>query len=662
MISDDTSDDESSQIRGLEEDQGIYHHQEVVVSPQYESDDDNLQVERDHRRSPTGMVSNMNSNSRSVHFTGDYSDDEPSNESDRRIIQKLENPHSADVSDDELNPLNHLAGSHTGDYPPNSPPAYSSPRDADKTRSNINSPPPRPSISGNGALNEMMAKVTQPFTAIIRGGQPADQSDDDYDTELTGEEVQVLEMIHDFRPEHIEVRPVLKAFIPDFIPAIGDIDAFIKIPRPDEVEDNIGLTQLDEPSVKQSDPTILGMQMRNATKEVTTQDDMPAKQLERADKNTEEIDKWISNIKELHKMRPAQTVHYKGPMPDIERLMQEWNPVIEQSLNNMKLPTAELAVDLKEFIDICLNIVDIPLSRFITNCTATFSSITSTSISVTPGPFMDLSYSFLTFSAIFVLSGTVPIHHRKRSFSSENTDSRSPSCEVLCQAQWKSDFQVTFQKIFDHSYFESPLDPTVLSSKKSLNEFCSITHQKYRCLKNDCNIKTLEWTPDKFICVDKLKRFQENNRCLSRTSAVIRKDCNHVCANVETGLSKKEKDYVKAKKLTKAMLAHHESQNRFCQVISCHQICHERVIGHLCEDRDKKSAQQLVTEYYEAIFSRDWAGREDTRTENLYSSFCRRLTKGLNENEFISNMSDYNTKILDKIGSEVTRMLKDIKL
>ncbi|VDK27853.1 unnamed protein product, partial [Anisakis simplex] len=82
----------------------------------------------------------------------------------------------------------------------------------------------------------------------------------------------------------------------DYIPAVGDIDAFIKIPRPDEVEDNLGLTVLDEPSAKQSDPTILGMQLRNDAKDVITSD-APVKKLDRADKNTREIEQWVTNIK-----------------------------------------------------------------------------------------------------------------------------------------------------------------------------------------------------------------------------------------------------------------------------------------------------------------------------------------------------------------------------
>lgn len=36
-----------------------------------------------------------------------------------------------------------------------------------------------------------------------------------------------------YNPHTIDLEPVLQPFIPDYVPAVGDIDAFIKLPRPD---------------------------------------------------------------------------------------------------------------------------------------------------------------------------------------------------------------------------------------------------------------------------------------------------------------------------------------------------------------------------------------------------------------------------------------------
>lgn len=44
-----------------------------------------------------------------------------------------------------------------------------------------------------------------------------------------------------YRPASIELETRLKPFIPDFIPALGSIDEFIKVPRPDGRPDWLGL-------------------------------------------------------------------------------------------------------------------------------------------------------------------------------------------------------------------------------------------------------------------------------------------------------------------------------------------------------------------------------------------------------------------------------------
>ena len=56
-----------------------------------------------------------------------------------------------------------------------------------------------------------------------------------------------------YRPHILEMETKLKPFLPDFIPAVGDPDAFLKIDRPDEYlnlpTEFLGLTVIDEPSV-----------------------------------------------------------------------------------------------------------------------------------------------------------------------------------------------------------------------------------------------------------------------------------------------------------------------------------------------------------------------------------------------------------------------------
>ena len=52
---------------------------------------------------------------------------------------------------------------------------------------------------------------------------------------------------------------MFKPFIPDYIPAVGEVDAFLKMPKPDAKEEDLGIIVLDEPALNQSDDGVLQM-------------------------------------------------------------------------------------------------------------------------------------------------------------------------------------------------------------------------------------------------------------------------------------------------------------------------------------------------------------------------------------------------------------------
>jgi intraflagellar transport protein 46 len=165
-----------------------------------------------------------------------------------------------------------------------------------------------------------------------------------------------------FQPQNIEPEFKLKPFIPEYIPAIGDIDAFLKVTRPDGVIDELGYVTLDEPSAKQSDPTVLDLHLRAITKETTVKPVM-VKSIENAEKNSKALDNWVENIAELHRQKPPQTVHYTKSMPDVEALMQEWPNQFEQLLATVGMPSAELDCNLSEYVDIICALLDIPVYK-----------------------------------------------------------------------------------------------------------------------------------------------------------------------------------------------------------------------------------------------------------------------------------------------------------
>ncbi|KAM6295754.1 intraflagellar transport protein 46 homolog [Aegotheles albertisi] len=186
----------------------------------------------------------------------------------------------------------------------------------------------------------------------------------DYDYLPVSSEIKELfEYIKRYTPKTIEIEPKLQPFIPDFIPAVGDIDAFLKVPRPDSKPDNLGLLVLDEPSTKQSDPTVLSLWLTENSKQHNIAQQIKVKSVENAEKNPKAIESWIESISELHHCKPPATVHYTRPMPDIESLMQEWSPEFEELLGKVGLPTAEMSCDLTEYIDLICAILDIPVYK-----------------------------------------------------------------------------------------------------------------------------------------------------------------------------------------------------------------------------------------------------------------------------------------------------------
>jgi hypothetical protein len=56
------------------------------------------------------------------------------------------------------------------------------------------------------------------------------------------EEIKSLfQYIQHYTPREVVLETLLRPFIPDYIPTIGSVDEFIKVPRPDGIPDFLGL-------------------------------------------------------------------------------------------------------------------------------------------------------------------------------------------------------------------------------------------------------------------------------------------------------------------------------------------------------------------------------------------------------------------------------------
>ena len=85
--------------------------------------------------------------------------------------------------------------------------------------------------------------------------------------------------------------------------------------------------------------------------------------LEQAEQNPKQIQQWINSVNELHKTRPPPTVQYTKNMPDIETLMQEWTPEMEDAFNQVALPGPEIDLPLAEYAKMICGLLDIPVHK-----------------------------------------------------------------------------------------------------------------------------------------------------------------------------------------------------------------------------------------------------------------------------------------------------------
>ena len=119
----------------------------------------------------------------------------------------------------------------------------------------------------------------------------------------------------------------------------------------------LGLKVLDEPSAKQSDPNVLELHMRVVSKQSSSK----ARKIKKVvGHDVGSMEKWIRDISDLHRSKPAPTVHYHKSMPDIDSLMQEWPADLEDLLKLTDIPLSDLSADLSTHVDIVCSLLDIP--------------------------------------------------------------------------------------------------------------------------------------------------------------------------------------------------------------------------------------------------------------------------------------------------------------
>lgn len=173
---------------------------------------------------------------------------------------------------------------------------------------------------------------------------------------------QLMQYMNRFQPAEIQLDTKLKPFIPSYIPSIGEVDAFLKVPRPDKAQEELGLSVLDEPTIEGEHPDILCRKLIIKGKG-NINPNLHIGSIQKAENSPNEIQDWIDKIGKLQKEKMSTSVPYSKNMPEMESLMQIWHEKMEQGLNEVKLPNESINLSSTNYAKIICNLLDIPIHK-----------------------------------------------------------------------------------------------------------------------------------------------------------------------------------------------------------------------------------------------------------------------------------------------------------
>ncbi|XP_030648100.1 intraflagellar transport protein 46 homolog [Chanos chanos] len=185
-----------------------------------------------------------------------------------------------------------------------------------------------------------------------------------YEHPVSAEIKELFQCITQYTPQTVALDHKL---IPSHYIAIQKVVSYHQVPQPDGKLDNLGLLVLDEPSTKQSDPTVLSLWLSENSKQHNVSQNMHThthtriqtrnmlaqiQSVENPEKDPKVTENWIESISELHHSKPPATVHYtrRVLMPDVDTLMQDWPPEFEELRGKEEPVTLQLQYVYTDFL------------------------------------------------------------------------------------------------------------------------------------------------------------------------------------------------------------------------------------------------------------------------------------------------------------------------
>lgn len=170
-----------------------------------------------------------------------------------------------------------------------------------------------------------------------------------------------------YTPQTIDTPYHLQPFIPEFVPAVGDVDAMLKVQAPsllqpqrqrevDEYLQRLGLQLLDEPSGNQSEPSLLNMKLRSVLSgsrgRQSKHGSSYSASLVPIARSGKDIERWIGEVEQVHM---TQSMHDSQPRKDIDALLEDWprsygSPATRDALDTAYRACLQQQISLADYV------------------------------------------------------------------------------------------------------------------------------------------------------------------------------------------------------------------------------------------------------------------------------------------------------------------------
>jgi intraflagellar transport protein 46 len=184
--------------------------------------------------------------------------------------------------------------------------------------------------------------------------------------EVSDEIKALFQHINNYEPIDLELETPLKCFIPPYIPAVGEIDPMIKIPRPDGVDDGVGIMRLDEiDELEQSNAAVLELQLKNyqsRTKQSKRFQRAAVPTIKDAENSSQEINEWIQTVEEIHDNEPeVSAVQINDTL--VQKLLEHWPQEVCDKLvkSGLGLPCPDIDLNPADYARVLCSLTGIPV-------------------------------------------------------------------------------------------------------------------------------------------------------------------------------------------------------------------------------------------------------------------------------------------------------------